>query len=61
MIDLTIDEMRLARGVAAARERRIIIPTFAQMNHPETAPAGIREKLAGIAHAIMRPASCTSR
>lgn len=34
MIDLTINEERLERAVKRAKEREIIIPTFAQMRNP---------------------------
>ncbi|MDH7486235.1 MAG: pyridoxal-phosphate dependent enzyme [Anaerolineae bacterium] len=45
MIDLTIDNERLERAVQRARERRIIIPTFAQMKDPARIPAGIKARL----------------
>ena len=45
MIDLTIDHERLERTVRRARERKIIIPTFAQMKDPSRIPAGIRAQL----------------
>ncbi len=48
MIDLTTHPDRLARAVARARERRIIIPTYAQMKDPSTAPAAVQEQLASI-------------
>ncbi|HUF37296.1 MAG TPA: pyridoxal-phosphate dependent enzyme [Anaerolineales bacterium] len=48
MIDLTIDETRLARGIQTARARGIVIPTYEEMRRPERAPRAIREKLAGI-------------
>jgi len=48
MIDLTLNEERLQRTAQRARERGIIIPTFAQMRDPERIPAAIVEKLAGI-------------
>jgi len=48
MIDLSIDEERLQRTAARARERGIIIPTFAQMRDPELIPVKIKEKLKGI-------------
>jgi cysteine synthase len=47
MIDLTMDKERLARAVERARERGIIIPTFAQMREPSLIPARIKERLAG--------------
>ena len=39
MIDLTVDEAALAKAVERARERNIVIPTFAQMADPQKAPA----------------------
>jgi cysteine synthase A len=45
MIDLTIHEEQLQRTVQRARERNIIIPTFAQQRNPESAPAAIRRRL----------------
>jgi len=45
MIDLTIDDERLARAVQRARERRIIIPTFAQMKDPALIPSGVKARL----------------
>lgn len=47
-IDLTVFEDRLERTVARAKERNIIIPTFAQMKNPERAPAKIKAELANI-------------
>jgi cysteine synthase A len=45
MIDLTIDEEQLERTVQRARERDIIIPTFAQMEDPSLIPDEIKQKL----------------
>ncbi|HBY57667.1 MAG TPA: pyridoxal-5-phosphate-dependent protein subunit beta [Candidatus Atribacteria bacterium] len=45
MIDLTINEEQLQRTVQRARERKIIIPTFAQLKNPELIPAKIQDKL----------------
>ena len=47
MIDLQIEKRGLENAVQRARERGIIIPTFAQMRHPSKVPAGMRQKLAG--------------
>jgi len=47
-IDLTIDVERRKRAAARARERNILIPTFAQMKDPAKIPAGIRQKLGGV-------------
>jgi hypothetical protein len=48
MIDLTIHEEQLKRTVQRARERNILIPTFAQMKNPELIPAKVKEELKGI-------------
>jgi cysteine synthase len=48
MIDLSIMEDRLERSVARARERNIIIPTFAQMKSPELIPNEIKKGLATV-------------
>ena len=44
-IDLTIAESRRANAVKRARERNIIIPTYAQMKDPSKIPAKIKEEL----------------
>jgi len=48
MIDLTIIEERLERSVKRARERNIIVPTFAQMKNPSLIPDKIKEQIAEI-------------
>ncbi len=45
MIDLTIYAERLAKAVGRARERGIIIPTFAQMRDPSLIPEKIQKEL----------------
>jgi cysteine synthase A len=45
MIDLSIHEEQLERTVQRARERDIIIPTFAQMNDPALIPDGVKARL----------------
>lgn len=45
LIDLTINEERLAKTVENAKERNIAIPTFAQMKDPGKIPAKVKEKL----------------
>jgi cysteine synthase len=45
MIDLTIVEDQLVRAASRARERNIIIPTFAQMKDPSLIPASIQSDL----------------
>ena len=47
-IDLTIHKDRRTRAVQRARERNIIIPTFAQMKDPTLIPSKITEELKGI-------------
>ncbi len=47
-IDLTIEKERRARAVQRARERNIIVPTFAQMKDPSKIPAKIKDELKGI-------------
>jgi cysteine synthase A len=48
MIDLTIQDKRLEKVVKRARERDIIIPTYAQMKDPSLIPDMIRGELEGI-------------
>ena len=48
MIDLTINKAGLEHNIAKAKENDIIIPTFAQMEHPETIPEKIQEKLKSV-------------
>ena len=48
MIDLTIQEDTLERAVQRARERKIIIPTFKQMQDPGLIPAPVKEKLGDV-------------
>jgi cysteine synthase A len=45
LIDLTVNEEKLQRTVKRCRERKIVIPTFAQMKNPDMAPERIREQL----------------
>jgi cysteine synthase A len=45
MIDLSIHEEQLKRTVQRARERDIIIPTFAQMKDPALIPDGVKARL----------------
>lgn len=48
MIDLKVNSKQLEAAVSRARERNIIIPTFAQQKDPSLIPAKIKEQLAGI-------------
>ena len=47
-IDLTIHKERRERVIERARERNIIVPTFAQMKNPELIPDQINSELAQI-------------
>lgn len=47
-IDLSVDPKRLERAITRARERNIIIPTFAQMKDPSLIPVQIKDELANI-------------
>jgi len=48
MIDLTINKEQLERTVQRARERNIIVPTFAQQRNPELIPDQVKEGLKNI-------------
>ena len=45
MIDLRMDTKQLERTVERAKERNIIIPTFAQMKNPDLIPDSVKEEL----------------
>jgi len=45
MIDLTIHQQGLERAAARAKERNIIVPTFAEMARPETMPEATKARL----------------
>ena len=47
-IDLTIHKDRRARAIQRARQRNIVIPTFAQMKDPARIPAKVKEELKGV-------------
>ncbi|MCJ7626364.1 MAG: pyridoxal-phosphate dependent enzyme, partial [Anaerolineaceae bacterium] len=47
-IDLTVIEDRLEGAVRRARERNIIVPTYAQQKNPDLIPDKIKEELKGI-------------
>ncbi|HTX79693.1 MAG TPA: pyridoxal-phosphate dependent enzyme [Longilinea sp.] len=47
-IDLTVQAERLEHSIKRARERNIIIPTFAQMKNPALIPAKMKEQLKSI-------------
>lgn len=48
MIDLTVYPDRLERTIQQVRDRKIIIPTFAQMKDPSLIPAKVREELSQV-------------
>ncbi|MEA1903943.1 MAG: pyridoxal-phosphate dependent enzyme [Actinomycetota bacterium] len=48
MIDLTIEPTGFEHSVQRARERDIVIPTFAQMRDPNTIPADVATRLADV-------------
>jgi hypothetical protein len=48
MIDLTINEEQLERTVKRAREKNIIIPTFAEQENPELVPDKVKDQLKDI-------------
>ena len=48
LIDLTVNEARLKKVVKRAKERNIVIPTFAQMKNPALIDAGIKEQLKNV-------------
>ena len=47
-IDLTMDNSRRKNALKRAKERNIIIPTYAQMKDPSKIPAKVKEELKGI-------------
>ena len=47
-IDLSINKEGLAHNIKKAKENGIIIPTIAEMQHPETIPEKIQEKLKSV-------------
>jgi cysteine synthase len=48
MIDLTVHPDRRERAVARARQRGIVVPTFAQMKDPSRLPDATRRQLASV-------------
>jgi cysteine synthase len=47
-IDLTVDRAGRQNAIKRARERNIVIPTYAQMKDPSTVPAAVKQELKGI-------------
>ena len=45
MIDLSVNKQGLAHNIKKARENGILIPTIAQMQHPETIPEKVQSRL----------------
>ena len=45
MVDLTLNKTTLDSNIRKAKEKGIILPTFAQMRNPSTVPAVIKERL----------------
>ncbi|TET76032.1 MAG: pyridoxal-5-phosphate-dependent protein subunit beta, partial [Candidatus Heimdallarchaeota archaeon] len=45
MIDLSVDSKQLEESVKRAREKNIIIPTFAQQKNPNLIPSLVLEEL----------------
>jgi cysteine synthase A len=56
-IDLTLHADRLERTIQRARERKIVIPTFAQMKNPASIPASIQNQLEQIGLWDVAPAN----
>ena len=48
MIDLSINEEVLQRGLARAAEQSIVVPTFEQMANPDLIPASAKESLGAV-------------
>ena len=47
-IDLTMDNSRRQNAIQRAKERNIVIPTYAQMKDPSKIPAKVKDELKGI-------------
>jgi cysteine synthase len=45
MIDLSINKTTLDKNIQKAKEKGIIVPTFAQMRDPQTVPPSVKERL----------------
>ena len=48
LIDLTIDKEKQKRAVQRAKERNIVIPTFAQMKNPDLIDDSVKEQLESV-------------
>lgn len=54
-IDLTMNEKKLVNTIKRAKERGIIIPTYAQMKNPSLIPNEIKEKLKNVGLSDLDP------
>ena len=45
MIDLSVNPIQLEQTIQRARERNIVLPTFAQLKHPDLIPQAIKNRL----------------
>ena len=52
-----VDPASVARTAQRFREQQIVLPTFAQLTDPSTAPGALREQLAGIDKDAASPAN----
>lgn len=48
MIDLTVNKKSLQRTIERAKEKNIIMPTFAEMRNPELVPEEIKDRLSDV-------------
>lgn len=55
LIDLTINEKKLVNAIRRAKERGIIIPTYAQMKNPALIPNEIKESLKTVGLSDLHP------
>lgn len=53
MIDLTVNAGQLKRAVQRARERNIVIPTYAQMKDPARIPEKVRNRLQSVDMSVL--------
>src|SRR5262245_22776488 len=54
---MQVNQQILDRAITRCRERRVTIPTFAQMRDPNKVPAAIRERLKNVALWDVDPAN----
>ena len=55
MIDLTMHEERLQHAIDRAKERNILIPTFAQMQNPALIPENVKKALKNVGLWVVNP------